>query len=367
MENKFSNVLDSIKKLLHPEEEKNLKRFGRAYLPFQEYRSYNQSNSSTPSYSFSNNTVFHLPRPYFMDIEFYVNDNTESDCCFSIYTPDKTPLNQRCAHILISLDDFPIMHQHDYIEIIYVFEGRYAVQIENKKLILEEKEMCIMDMNCAHLDLRAECTGIVVFFGFRISLVDDFFIDNLNEGKILDFFQSIKKKKNHTSFLRLKANDDNIENIENNMATICLELELAEKGYDKVSQINTIRIFNCLEQNTESYLTTFPPNLHGIKQFNAIAEFIDENISSISPEKLCNKFHYNVDYYNRIIRKHTGLSFTEYVRFVRLEKAKHLLTNTDMTISDIISQLGYTCHSYFFKIFRNETHMTPQEYRDARR
>ena len=106
--------------------------------------------------------------------------------------------------------------------------------------------------------------------------------------------------------------------------------------------------------------------LHGTKLFQAVAKYISSNIAEISLEKLCKEFHYQTDYYNRLIRKNTGLTYSEYVKSLRIEKAKNLLINTDLSIHEIMEYIGFKYNAYFYKIFQKNTGMTPMEYRKSK-
>ncbi|WP_034041469.1 helix-turn-helix transcriptional regulator [Wocania ichthyoenteri] len=54
---------------------------------------------------------------------------------------------------------------------------------------------------------------------------------------------------------------------------------------------------------------------------------------------------------------------TEYIRHVRLESARDLITNTDLNISQIVYTIGFTSRSYFSKIFKEKYGVTPNEFK----
>ena len=57
------------------------------------------------------------------------------------------------------------------------------------------------------------------------------------------------------------------------------------------------------------------------------------------------------------------MSYSEYMRNVKINHACYLLQNTDSSISSIAAQCGYTTHSSFNRAFKQITGITPQEYR----
>ncbi|WP_299226270.1 AraC family transcriptional regulator [uncultured Psychroserpens sp.] len=54
---------------------------------------------------------------------------------------------------------------------------------------------------------------------------------------------------------------------------------------------------------------------------------------------------------------------TEYVRHVRLEAARDLMSNADLNVSQVVYSIGFTSRSYFSKIFKEKYGITPNEYR----
>lgn len=66
---------------------------------------------------------------------------------------------------------------------------------------------------------------------------------------------------------------------------------------------------------------------------------------------------------SRLFRRETGLTLTEYIQRLRVEEAKDLLTLTRSPLSAISSSLQFHDQSYFIKIFRKHTGMTPFQYR----
>lgn len=58
------------------------------------------------------------------------------------------------------------------------------------------------------------------------------------------------------------------------------------------------------------------------------------------------------------------MSFLEYVTKFRIDKAKYYLVHTNKKIYEIAGHVGYMTSQYFSKIFKQQTGMTPAEYRE---
>ena len=74
---------------------------------------------------------------------------------------------------------------------------------------------------------------------------------------------------------------------------------------------------------------------------------------------------YTEYYLTHKFKEETGLSVTDYAKFAKIERAKVLLTSTDMTVQDIAASLSFSTRNYFSRIFQEVTGQTPMEYRDG--
>ena len=63
------------------------------------------------------------------------------------------------------------------------------------------------------------------------------------------------------------------------------------------------------------------------------------------------------------IKKIMGDTLTGLQRKIKLDHAKYLLKNSNFSVSDIISKVGYSNLSYFYRQFKEDTGVTPDEYR----
>ena len=75
------------------------------------------------------------------------------------------------------------------------------------------------------------------------------------------------------------------------------------------------------------------------------------------------QFHFQEDYFNRLIKNKTGMTYSGYIQSIRLEKAKQLLQTTSMTVDAVAEAVGYHNKGYFYKIFTTNTGRTPMQFR----
>ncbi len=85
------------------------------------------------------------------------------------------------------------------------------------------------------------------------------------------------------------------------------------------------------------------------------------SISAIADELYLSK-----SYLQKIYKSYFNKSIIEELISFRLEKAKKLLTETDMKIIDIAEECGYSTYNYFVRQFRNSEGVSPTEYRESK-
>lgn len=93
-------------------------------------------------------------------------------------------------------------------------------------------------------------------------------------------------------------------------------------------------------------------------------QFIAQNFAtSISLDDVASYVHLNPAYFSTIFKQSMGSSFKEYLTMVRIEESKRLLANTNYSVIDIAIATGFEDQSYFSKVFKKYTGLTPKQYR----
>lgn len=77
------------------------------------------------------------------------------------------------------------------------------------------------------------------------------------------------------------------------------------------------------------------------------------------------KQYLSTRYFSNIIKERSGKNPSQWIAQTLLNEAKHLLTDTDMTVKEISDHLNFPNQSYFGKWFKNQTNMSPLEYKSA--
>jgi two-component system, response regulator YesN len=87
---------------------------------------------------------------------------------------------------------------------------------------------------------------------------------------------------------------------------------------------------------------------------------------SISLEKVAEYVHLSPSHFSRIFHEGVGESFVSYLTRIRIEKAKALLQAQSIPLAEIGARTGFKDQSYFTRVFKRSTGMSPGRYRGAR-
>jgi AraC family transcriptional regulator len=97
-------------------------------------------------------------------------------------------------------------------------------------------------------------------------------------------------------------------------------------------------------------------------------EFMHDNFGrELAVEEIASAAYLSEYHFARLFKQITGVTPHVYLANVRLERARKLLADTALPISEIASMVGYQSQSHFSKMFRSVTGITPRAYREGSR
>ncbi len=98
--------------------------------------------------------------------------------------------------------------------------------------------------------------------------------------------------------------------------------------------------------------------------YSEILRFVTENyMCKLNAKDIAERFNYSVSTVSHVFRKNNGKSISEYIEALRLERAEWLITNTDMSVTDIAYLLGFCNSNYFSNVFKRKNGISPKDYR----
>jgi len=106
---------------------------------------------------------------------------------------------------------------------------------------------------------------------------------------------------------------------------------------------------------------------HSCPEIHAARQYIQKNSDKpIKLREVADYVGFSQGYFSRLFSKVTGDSFTSYVQKTRMERAKKLLTETNLSVTEIAFQAGFSSIQCFYQTFHKAENCSPSQYRKNR-
>ncbi len=305
----------------------------------------------------------------------YLNDLLETVCWIMtkdglFYARYDSLLCNKSEQRLFKIDTntLSIPQKHHYILMAFVIEGTLRLNILGNTVEFFKGEVCLIDKDTIHHAYINPGDTIVIYMGIS----DSFFSEsrnyerqNLNKN-IHGFLRNlIIKQKNRNRFIRFTPKESTINEASNLLSHFFEELWNSRSGSIHLIEGYMERLLSLLPTEYNFFLSN-NKKIHKKKLlFDEVSNYLEKNCNQVSIENLCRKFNYNKDYFNRLIKKYSGLTYSKYLQNIRLEKAVVLLKTTKLSMKEIANTVGYNNIGYYYKIFYEKYNRKPGEYRDV--
>jgi AraC-like DNA-binding protein/mannose-6-phosphate isomerase-like protein (cupin superfamily) len=255
------------------------------------------------------------------------------------------------------------LHKHNYIEITYVLEGKILQEIEGKEELFKEGDLYIIDSRSLYRERLLTESSKVIFIGIS----NDFFTETMlsadHATQAKQFLSTTifeHKKKYDYLLFHPRGSDASVRTLLKSIVEEILERKI---GFRYLLKGYVARLLSLLtEEYTFSISATEKRQLRE-NVFQDVQNYLFSNYRDTSIQQLVQKFNYNEDYFNRIIKEKTGKTYSEFLQEIRLAEAARLLKATNKSISVISEQVGYNNQGYFYKLFEQRYGMKPKSYR----
>lgn len=269
-----------------------------------------------------------------------------------------------CYRYRYSAGERTQLHTHDYIELGYVVSGEFRQRIMGKDITFHEGELCLIDKNCLHQDYLLNQSATILFLGIANDMFTEIMEGNVTAQRIVLFLKpALLKQKDLQQYLHFRPEADAQDLIEECLASLLHELRKGEIGSRYICKGLLMRIFHILGTKYEFSLSKEQRKTMNWLTFEEITDYIRQHYTSVTIQDLVDTFHFQEDYFNRLIKDKTGLTYSAYVQQFRLDRAEQLLTSSEESIEKIAEAVGYHNKGYFYKIFQERYGMTPSQYR----
>lgn len=252
-------------------------------------------------------------------------------------------------------------HTHESTEIMYVIDGRCKVEVKSsqeadEEIILKKGEFVILDARTSHrLEVTSPCRMLNVEFALS------------PEESVLVSLESASKHDPELRELLYETSSHIVlrdpSEVYHVLKRLVLELDRpsADKAMTEMLFLQLLMYISRLRTEQGKRQAD-----QGDIYIKPSIEFIHQNYDrEIQVKDIAQFVNLHPGYLQRIFKRQMGMTLTEMLTKVRMEKAKMLLQNTDIPIEDISEYVGVSSRQYFHLLFKKSTGSTPAQYRKS--
>ena len=237
-----------------------------------------------------------------------------------------------------------VPHTHNHTELFFIVSGKGQFLIQDQTFPVGVNNLVIINPNVLHTEasLNAQPLEYIVLGIDGIELATN---ENSNgQFWILDYFESVEVSSCLRNILR--------------------EMELKNPGYEDVCQAYMEILIIRLMRNTTMTVQIKPQVISGNRQCATVKRYIDLHFKEpLTLEQLSEEAHMSKYYLSHAFKQEYGVSPINYMISRRIEESKYLLSETDLSMSQIAQLLGFSSLSYFSQVFRKSQDISPMEFR----
>lgn len=260
---------------------------------------------------------------------------------------------------------YPIMHNHAYIELVYVHCGSCTHFVENQILEMKAGDLCILAPEAMHAVAVENEATVVINIMMSRRLFDVSFLRILKGGHMTsDFLENILYRKRVSPYLIFPTGEDPW------IHELVLKIYREKKDYlyNESVTLYVKQIFIQLIRNYELMAIISDP-LDNSQETNmmALMGYLSVNYNHVTIKEVAQFFGYNENYLGKILMRYTGKTFSSLISEIQMENAKQLLEETSMSITEVSEEVGCYDSSHFTRKFKKAFGITPNAFRKNHR
>lgn len=260
-------------------------------------------------------------------------------------------MNEKIIYHELGKDSmFKTWHASNQPMFIYIYSDGGSIVCSEKAYPMKKGTLCFVGANKYHYTMPDNPEN---YDRSKIFVSSDKF------NKIIDIIPYKSNFRNFTddSFVYAEIDEKEREMVEG----IFKEMKM----YENDKSYRDFILFSCcirLLVMIDKYSLESTQSASGV--MSKAIEYINNNIfTDIDIDKICSYIHMSKFHFCRQFKKRTGMTVMEYILKTRIVMAKNMLLKEDISVTEISNRCGFSSISYFSRIFKEETGVTPLNYR----
>lgn len=255
-------------------------------------------------------------------------------------------------------------HYHTYIELIYCLNGAFNVWLNSRHYTFQTGDLLVINSNEVHaIQSAGEGASAYIVLRFEPEILYDSSQNTFNMKYVLPFI--IDNVTLQKIFTHEEMYADEIPKL---MHDALDEYKNRRYGYELAIRSDICRIFVWILRHWHDMgievLSSGAAASEHIKSLQRVLDFMSEHYSeNISANDMAKLANMSYSYFSKVFSQVMNRSFNDYLNYIRITEAEKLLMSTDMNITQIAVETGFSSSSYFIKIFDKYKKASPTQFR----
>ncbi len=253
-------------------------------------------------------------------------------------------------------------HKHNYVELVYMCSGTTTHILNGTDTItLREGDLLFLNQNATQEILPASECDIAVNF----IILPEFFdrpISMMEQENILRDFLLHTLSPNSSMYSYLHFSAKEILPVQNLLENMIWTIFSDRANTNIITQTSMGLLFMNLSIYAENINKNVPAQYEQNQVFT-ILQYVETHYKNGTLAEISKQIKQPTYYVSRLLKKHLNKNFKELLQERKLQQAEYLLTQSSMTVEQIMSAIGYDNSSYFYNRFKEKTGCSPREYR----
>lgn len=250
-------------------------------------------------------------------------------------------------------------HWHEEMEIIYITKGKGFVRLNENLIEITSGDIILIGKETIHY-MQSDKDDILYFKSlvFNLNIIYSYFGDICQTDLLTPLINNQVEIKNV-----LKKNDESYERFLNiYLSIIDFYCNKEQYFYVKIKSLFFDLFYEMLKADLIKSVDIYENKR--TSQMKVVLDYIDSYYwEDISVNSLAKMVHYSEYHFMKVFKQYTGKTLISYLNEVRIEKSKYLILNTNHSITEIATEVGFNNPSYYIRKFQSIQGMTPHKFR----